>query len=144
MPRGGFGATILSMVVKFGALFVILFMPTKFALDLQLLGSIWMIQVFPAIVFGLWTRWFSGWALLAGWIAGMIVGTVLAWGPTSWVTVHPVFDFGFSAYIGFLAVLANIAVAVLLSAILPNTANDETRPSDYEDAGAPAKAVAGH
>jgi len=138
-----FIAKLLSMVVKFGALFVILFMPTKFALDLQLLGSIWMIQTFPAIILGLWTRWLKGSALLAGWIAGMVCGTLLAWGPTSWITVHPVFDFGFSAYIGFLAVVVNLVVAIVLSAILPDSAADATRPSDYQDAAGRTSA-AGH
>ena len=45
-----------------GMLLVIFFMPTQFALDLQLLGGVWMVQIFPALIFGLFTRWFSGWA----------------------------------------------------------------------------------
>ena len=35
-------AKLVSLVVKVGALLVIFFMPTKFALDLQLLGGVWM------------------------------------------------------------------------------------------------------
>lgn len=139
-----FIAKVLSTVVKVGALAVILLMPTKFALDLQLLGSVWMIQAFPAIIFGLWTRWFSGWALLAGWIVGIVFGTALAWGPTAWVTVQPFFGLGFNAYIGFTAVIANIVVSVVLSAILPNRAPDETVPSDYEDGASPLAKAGGH
>ena len=81
-------AKIVSLIVKIGALLVIFFMPTQFALDLQLLGGVWMIQIFPAIIFGLYTRWFSGTALLAGWAVGMIVGTSLAWGEKAWTPVH--------------------------------------------------------
>ena len=50
----------MSLIVKIGALLVIFFMPTKFAVDLQLLGGVWMVQIFPAMIFGLFTRWFSG------------------------------------------------------------------------------------
>ena len=55
-----FLAKLVSLIVKIGALLVIFFMPTQFALDLQLLGGVWMIQIFPAMVFGLYGRWFSG------------------------------------------------------------------------------------
>ena len=51
-------AKIVSLVVKLGALAFILFLPTQFALDLQLLGGVWILQTFPALVFGLFTRWF--------------------------------------------------------------------------------------
>jgi SSS family solute:Na+ symporter len=133
-PRGeAVLAKLMSLVVKLGALVVILLVPTQFALDLQLLGGVWMIQIFPALVFGLFTRWFNGWGLLAGWAIGMILGTGLAWGPTSWVPVHAVFDWGFAAYNGLIAVIVNIAVAAVLSLVLPNHAADATSPTDYED-----------
>ena len=51
-------AKIVSLVVKVGALAFILFLPTQYALDLQLLGGLWHLQTFPALVFGLFTRWF--------------------------------------------------------------------------------------
>ena len=59
---------------------VIFFVPTQFALDLQLLGGVWMVQIFPAMILGLYTRWYSGPALLIGWAVGMILGTALSWG----------------------------------------------------------------
>ncbi len=124
-------AKLVSLIVKVGALIVILVMPTTFALDLQLLGGVWMIQIFPAVVFGLFTRWFSGWALLAGWAVGMVVGTSLAAGPIAWTPVHAVL--GFSAYNGLIAFVLNVAVAGLLSALLPNLAPDQTVDADYED-----------
>lgn len=125
-------AKITSLIVKAGALIVILKMPTQFALDLQLLGGVWMCQIFPAVVFGLFTRWFSGQALLAGWAVGMFLGTWLAYTPAKWVPVTAIFG-GVPVYNGFTAIIANIAVAVVLSALLPNTAKDETHSEDYED-----------
>jgi len=123
-------AKLMSLIVKLGALLVILFVPTKFAIDFQLLGGVWMIQCFPAIIFGLYTRWFSGWALLAGWAVGMVVGTYLAWTPGAWVPVHAVFDW-FVAYNGLIAVTLNVAISALLSLALRSEAPDATVPDDY-------------
>jgi len=67
-------AKIASLVVKVGALLVILYLPTQFALDLQLLGGLWILQVFPAVVFCLFARWFLAPALIAGWAIGLIGG----------------------------------------------------------------------
>ncbi len=134
-------AKIVSLIVKIGALLVIFFMPTKFALDLQLLGGVWMSQIFPAIIFGLFTRWFGGTALFIGWIVGMSVGTALSYTPAAWVPVHALkWDFfgwtldthlGFACYNGLTAVIVNIVVAALLSLVLRAQAADETSPADY-------------
>jgi SSS family solute:Na+ symporter len=126
-------AKLMSLAVKLGALAVILFMPTKFALDLQLLGGVWMIQIFPAVIFGLFTRWFSGVSLLIGWATGMILGTWLAWAPTAWTPVHKLFDTDIAVYNGVIALAANIVIAMILSTVLPNKAPDETCAADYED-----------
>ena len=40
-------AKLVSLIVKVGALLVIFFMPTQFALDLQLLGGVWMVADLP-------------------------------------------------------------------------------------------------
>jgi len=66
-------------VVKVGALAFILFLPTQYALDLQLLGGLWILQTFPALVFGLYTRWFRAEGLLLGWVVGIGWGTWTAW-----------------------------------------------------------------
>ena len=41
-----------SLVVKFGALLFVLFVKQTYAINFQLLGGIWILQTFPAIVFG--------------------------------------------------------------------------------------------
>jgi solute:Na+ symporter, SSS family len=126
-----FVAKLMSLAVKVGALLVILFIPTKFAIDFQLLGGVWMSQCFPAIVFGVFTRWFNGWALLIGWAVGMVLGTYLSWGATAWVPTHSVFDW-FTAYNGLVAVCANVLVSAVLSIPVRSTAPDETSPADYK------------
>src|SRR5262249_46528822 len=68
----------VSLVVKVGALVFILFVPTQYAIQLQLLGGIWIIQTLPAVLIGLYTRWFNAWALLIGWAVGTFAGTYMA------------------------------------------------------------------
>src|SRR6266700_1761135 len=51
-------AQFVSLIVKAGALVFIVFVPLQYAIQLQLLGGIWILQTFPAIVIGLYTRWF--------------------------------------------------------------------------------------
>jgi solute:Na+ symporter, SSS family len=128
-------AKLMSLVVKIGALIVILVLPTQFALDLQLLGGVWMIQIFPAIIFGLYTRWYKGGGLLAGLIVGLAFGTYLSYGPTSWVPVSKAF-LGIPLYNGLTAVIANVIVATVLSFILPANKSDELTEADFRDARA--------
>ncbi|MBV1704935.1 MAG: sodium:solute symporter [Hyphomicrobiales bacterium] len=126
-------AKLVSLIVKVGALAVILFVPTQFAINLQLLGGVWMAQAFPAVILGLYTRWFSGRGLLAGLVAGVGVGTWLSYVPASgtWVPVHAFFGHGI--YNGLTGFVLNMVVAVVISAVLPNDAPDETAPADYLD-----------
>ncbi len=88
-------AKYVSLVVKAGALAFIFFLPLKFALYLQLLGGVWIIQTAPAVVLGLYTRFFNGWALLIGWVAGFAASTwmVVANG---WAPIYPLHIFGWT------------------------------------------------
>ncbi|RQP25901.1 monocarboxylate uptake permease MctP [Piscinibacter terrae] len=112
-------AKIVSLVVKFGALVFILFLPTKFALDLQLLGGLWILQTFPAVVFGLFFKRLHSTALLAGWAVGIAGGSWLAWAD-GLKPVHTLVMGGssFAVYTGLLALVVNIAVALLVHAVL--------------------------
>jgi SSS family solute:Na+ symporter len=118
-------AKITSLVVKVGALAFILFLPTQYALDLQLLGGLWILQTFPALVFGLFTRWFRAEGLLLGWVAGIGWGSWTAWShglkPLATINLGGV---SYSFYVGLGALILNIAVAVvatiILAWILPN------------------------
>lgn len=103
-----------------------------------------MIQIFPTIIFGLYTRLCSGTALLAGWAVGMLVGSSLAWGEKPWTAVHGLkrdilllgtIDTGLSisVYNGLTSVLANVVVAIVLSFVIRSTASEETVAADYEN-----------
>ncbi|HKT43149.1 MAG TPA: sodium:solute symporter family protein [Rhodanobacteraceae bacterium] len=129
----------ISLLVKFGALLAVLYLPTKFAIDLQLLGGIWMLQIFPAVIAGLFTRWLRASALLAGWAVGMILGSALAWHQG----LKPVYTFVFGddhygIYIGLLALAVNFVVSIFatpVAAMLKHEApGDSTQKFDFEDA----------
>ena len=139
---------VVSLIVKLGALIFVLSLDRQNAINFQLLGGIWILQTFPALVFGLYTRWFHRWALLAGWAVGMVYGTVLAYQQSSPVTQHfgrPLDEVPFVGDLGYIAMTAfllNLIVAVLLTfalraAKVPDGV-DATEPSDYHaDAGDP-------
>jgi solute:Na+ symporter, SSS family len=131
-------AKVTSLVVKFGALIFVVFLPLEFAINLQLLGGIWILQILPAVVFGLYTRRFHPNALLVGWAVGMLLGTGLSWSQGV-KPVFPVPGIG-TVYIGLIALLANIIVTALGTWIASLTratgGNDVTVASDYEDAAA--------
>jgi SSS family solute:Na+ symporter len=113
---------IISLVVKFVALIFVLTMDKQNAINFQLLGGIWILQTFPAIVFGLYTRWFHRWALIAAWAVAMVYGTVAAYNVLSPATGQ---HFGGSlaiipgiaqmGYIALTAFVINVMVAVVLT-----------------------------
>ncbi len=113
-------AKLTSLVVKIGALLVIFFLPTQFALDLQLLGGVWILQTLPALVFGLYTNWFRAPALIVGWFVGFFGGSWMVW--MNGLKPLQAISLGgapFTVYIGLLALCANIVVSVVLNAVLP-------------------------
>lgn len=113
-------AKLTSLVVKFGALLVILLLPTQFAIYLHLLGGLWILQTFPALILGLVARgWFRAEGLLAGWAVGFSGGSYLAW----WNGFKPLHTLTIAGtdvtlYTGLLALAANLVVTLLVSAAL--------------------------
>jgi SSS family solute:Na+ symporter len=132
-------AKIVSLVVKFGALAFILFVPQQYAIQLQLLGGIWMIQTLPAIVPGLYTRWLDHRALLLGWIVGIASGTLMAASLGFKSSTFPLELFGYklSGYAAIYALLLNFAVSIIGTLVVRmlklQAAPDATRPGDFED-----------
>ncbi|MEW2544797.1 monocarboxylate uptake permease MctP [Streptomyces sp. NPDC047002] len=137
---------IVSLLVKVGALVFVLGMDQTVAINFQLLGGIWILQTMPAIVSGLFTRWFHRWALLVGWAAGMVYGTLAAYGVASPTQKHfggssaEIPGIGQIGYIGMTAFVLNVLVSVALTfvfrAFKAPEGTDETRPGDYTaDAG---------
>src|SRR6185312_7213480 len=130
-------AKLLSLIVKVGALAFILFVPTQYAINLQLLGGAWIIQTLPTVVIGLYTRWLHRWALALGWAVGMSLST--------WMVVSQQFkptfplhlgDWTLPGYSAFYSVLMNFIVAVALTLVFRAAklaeAADQTSPADYE------------
>src|ERR1700749_3603638 len=106
-------AKIASLVVKIGALAFTIFLPVQYALDLQLLGGLWILQTFPALVFGLFTRWFRAEGLLLGWAAGIIWGSGTAWGHgLEALACLSIGDTNYVFYVGLGALILNVAFAV--------------------------------
>jgi solute:Na+ symporter, SSS family len=134
-------AKIVSLFVKLGALLFIIVLPTDYAIDLQLLGGVWIVQTFPAVVIALYTRWFHRWALLAGWAVGMLVGTLMAIDQEFKSSVYAISILGLdiNAYEAVFALLANLVVAAVLTVVLRATGapegDDETVPEDYRELG---------
>jgi solute:Na+ symporter, SSS family len=110
-------AKIVSLVVKLGAVVFILAIPQAYAIQLQLLGGIWIIQLLPPILLGLFTRAFNAPALLLGWAAGTCVGTYMAASRGFASSIYPLDMFGVTVpgYAALYAVLVNFLVAVALS-----------------------------
>src|SRR3954466_14066196 len=127
-------AKIASLVVKLGAVLAILGLNPQFSIDLQLIGGVIILQTLPAVALGLYTRWLHRGGLIAGWIAGMVTGLLLVYNipkPATATTpgrAHfggssfPLSKFGFdtktAVYAGFLALLVNLIVALVVTAIL--------------------------
>ncbi|GAA3534072.1 sodium:solute symporter [Amycolatopsis ultiminotia] len=150
-------AKLASLVVKLGAVLVIILIDPQFSIDLQLIGGVLILQTLPAVAIALYTRWFHKAGLIAGWIVGMgwglimlygipnpangklhFGGSALAMGNLSIFGWHPFAGTGLDAvqiYPGFVALVANIVVAAVVSVIARalkwNPGVDQTAPEDY-------------
>jgi len=130
-------AKIVSLVVKFGALLFIVFLPLQYAIQLQLLGGIWISQTIPAVIVGLYTRRLNPWALIIGWAAGIVSGTWMAASLGFESAVFPLVVDGLTipGYAALYALGLNVTVSIVLSLLLnqmPATrGTDQTLAVDY-------------
>ena len=132
-------AKLVSLIVKLGAVIFILALPLTYAIYLQLLGGIWILQTLPAVMLGLYTRWFHRTALLIGWLVGMVIGSVMA-ASQGFVAIFALHfgSFVLPVYAAVWATLANLLVSVVLTGIF-NAAKvasgaDATSAAQYQDA----------
>jgi solute:Na+ symporter, SSS family len=132
-------ARLASLLMKVGALGFALALNKTFSINLQLLGGIWILQTFPAVVIGLYTRWFQRIALIIGWAVGMAYGTVEAYRTAGGGQAHfgasTTSVFGHVTYIAIVALILNVAVSAVLTFVFRGIGlqdgYDETRPADY-------------
>jgi SSS family solute:Na+ symporter len=161
-------AKIASLVVKFGAVALIVLIDPQYSIDLQLIGGVIILQTLPMVAIALYTRWLHTWGLVAGWVVGMGWGLTLLYGIPNPASGKQ--HFGGSAlalnklsilgwqpfagsptqiYVGFVALIGNLVVAVLVTIVLRqlrvSNGTDETTTQDYlQDEGSPQlKPVAG-
>ena len=150
---------LASLIVKLGALLVIVLIDPQFSIDLQLIGGVMILQTLPSVALGLFTRRFHRTGLIAGWIAGMSAGMAMLYTIPNPATHHD--HFGGSAfllsklglpwnvpiYAGFLAVAVNLIVSIV-GTLIARAAKiqdgaDATVASDYfSDEGDPRKLAA--
>ena len=126
---------LVSVIVKAGAVAVILLLKPQFSIDLQLIGGVIVLQTLPALLSGLY-RWRPHrWALLAGWLTGIVAGMWMVyltpavdagtgktihkhWGSAQFALSHLGPHTTTTVYAGILAVLLNLLVTGALSVVL--------------------------
>jgi solute:Na+ symporter, SSS family len=129
-------AKITTLTICIVALLFVVFIQPQFAIGFQFLGGAWILQIFPAFVLGLYTRWFHPKALILGWIAGIAAGTYMAV-VTQFTANYPLHLFGGTlvGYGPFYALILNLLVAVVATWILNATGvargTDATSAADY-------------
>ena len=161
-------AKIASLVVKFGAVALIVLIDPQYSIDLQLIGGVIILQTLPMVAIALYTRWLHTRGLVAGWVVGMgwgltllygipnpasgkqhFGGSALALNKLSILGWQPFVGSPTQIYVGFVALIGNLVVAVLVTIVLRqlrvSNGTDETTTQDYlQDEGSPQlKPVAG-
>jgi SSS family solute:Na+ symporter len=127
-------AKLVSLIVKFGALVFILGLPLQYAIQLQLLGGVWIIQTLPSVIVGLYTRWFHDRALFLGWLAGIVAGTAMA-ASQQFKPIYPLHLAGLTipTYAAFASLVVNFIVVIVLTPIF--TASGAERGRDQTETG---------
>jgi solute:Na+ symporter, SSS family len=149
----GLVSQIVSAVLKLAAVAVIVSLKLSFAIELQLIGGVIVVQILPPVVLGLYTRWFHRWALVAGWVVGMGLSVYMLYVTSSKTAAHFGsasfafktwgFDTKMTIWTGIVGLLANLIVAAALTPLLGRLprGQDDTSPADYEEAEAPPIAL---
>jgi SSS family solute:Na+ symporter len=112
-----------------------------------------ILQTLPAVAIALYTRWLHRWALVAGWAVGMgyglyllylipnpaakrlhFGGSALALDKLTLLGWHPFGGSQVQIYVGFVALVLNLLVAVIVTPLVRGRAaegSDSTAPADY-------------
>src|SRR5215208_5723999 len=142
---------IVSLLVKAGAVAVILLLDTQFSIDMQLIGGVIIVKTLPAIVIGLYSRRAHAYGLIAGLLAGLASGLYMLYktpntvtgkehfGGAQYALSHFGLDTKVTLYTGLIAVVINLIVTFVVSAFVRGRQlPDQTSPGDYDlEAGDP-------
>ncbi|MGH3868175.1 MAG: monocarboxylate uptake permease MctP [Pseudonocardiaceae bacterium] len=147
-------AKIASLVVKFGAVVLIVLLDPQYSIDLQLIGGVIVLQTLPMVAIALYTRWLHIWGLGVGWVVGLgwalallyripnpvsgrrhFGGSALALKELSILGWHPFAGSPTQVYVGFIALIGNLVVAALVTIVARQmrvfNGTDETETPDY-------------
>jgi SSS family solute:Na+ symporter len=147
-------AKLASLVVKFGAVALIVFIDPQYSIDLQLIGGVIILQTLPMVAIALYTRWFHVWGLVAGWVLGMAWGLGLLYGipnpasgnkhfggsalPLGQLSIfgwEPFAGSQVQIYVGFVALVGNLVAAAVVTIVLRQlgvaNGTDATEAADY-------------
>ena len=158
-------AKVASLVVKFGAVAFIVGFDPQYAIDLQLVGGVIILQTLPAVAIALYTRWFHLHGLIVGWALGMLTAFWMLYqipnpatrrehfggvgfpvqelGVLGW---HPFAGSSMQIYVGLVALAVNLVVAFVVTVVVRplrvRNGADTTETGDYfadsvTDAGDP-------
>ncbi|HEY0807245.1 MAG TPA: sodium:solute symporter, partial [Pseudonocardiaceae bacterium] len=116
-------------------------------------GGVLILQTLPSVAISLYTRWLHVWGLIAGWVVGMgwgvyllytipaatgkghFGGSALALGKLSIFGWHPFGTSTVQIYVGAVALIANLVVAVVVTLIVRASGagdrTDQTTDLDY-------------
>lgn len=106
-----------SAVFKFIALGFVFLTPLTYAIHLQLLGGVLIIQLLPSLFLGLYTSWFKKQALIAGLLVGLFSGVYMALLANNFGPLGSSLYQGL--YIAVIALVLNLIVTVVLSSVIP-------------------------
>lgn len=121
---------------KFLALGFVFAVNSTYAISLQLLGGVLIIQLLPSVFIGLYTTWFKKEALIIGLLAGVFSGVYMAleanhFGALSTSLISSPFG---SLYIAVIALGLNFLLTIVLSFVFPK------RSAPSEKASVPTSA----
>lgn len=114
-------AKAITILIVAAALIFVLFGRVSYAVAQQLLAGVWILQTFPTVAIGLFTRWFDPKALWVGCAAGICSGTAMVWsqGLTSAIYTLHIRQAGLSlaSYAAVDALVLNLSCCVILTIV---------------------------
>jgi len=111
---------IFSTIFKFIALGFVFIVPATYAISLQLLGTIIIVQILPAVFFGLYIKSLRKQPLIGGLLVGIFSGIfMLEYANNFGALTSSVFNTPFGPlYIAIISLVFNLAISFGLSALI--------------------------
>ncbi len=126
-------AQVFAVVFKFLALGFVFIIPATYAIQLQLFGGILILQILPSFIFGLITKNLNRRALFLGLLVGVASGMYMMLAANNYATwTTTLISTGLGAvFIGMIALVLNIVVVLVGTAVARSMNVDNALPSSY-------------